>query len=227
MSRSIEIELKFEVLDREGVLRFVKELKVIEQKRIVDLYLDTTEADLFKRGIFVRIRNGNKFDIKFNQEDIDKGLNDSIEHTHCDEVSNPLPFPPAAIPSINETLKLLGLAPMSTPSLEDFKQRNNLLESITIDKQRTSYEASDFHIDVDTVKDLGEYLEIEKMTDEHDNRHEILRQMKEHLRGLKLKHVDVGYNELYWRKHNFDLYLQGKYLLLEDRKKYRSQSLPT
>jgi hypothetical protein len=51
--------------------------------------------------------------------------------------------------------------------------------------------------------------------------------MRGRLKGLKLKHVDVGYNELYWRKHDFDRYLQGKYLLIEDRKKYRSQSLPT
>jgi uncharacterized protein YdgA (DUF945 family) len=35
MTRSIEIELKFEVLDRNEVQRFVRDLKVIEQKRIV------------------------------------------------------------------------------------------------------------------------------------------------------------------------------------------------
>ena len=40
----------------------------------------------------MRIRNNSKFDIKFNQEDISKGLNDTIEHTHCDEVSTQLPF---------------------------------------------------------------------------------------------------------------------------------------
>lgn len=227
MARSIEIELKFEVLDRNEVQRFVRDLKVIEQKSIVDMYLDTKEADLFKRGIFIRIRNGTKFDIKFNQEDIGKSLNDIIEHTHCDEVSNPLPLTLASIASINETLKLLGLTPMHDPSLEDLMKRNSLIESITIDKQRASYQDGEFHIDLDTVKDLGEYLEIEKMTDETADRHEALAKMRDRLNGLKLRHVDVGYNELYWRKHDFDRYLQGKYLLIEDRKKYRSQSLAT
>lgn len=225
MARSIEIELKFEILDSDEVAQFVRPLKVIEQKRIVDVYLDTKEADLFKRGIFVRIRNGSKFDIKFNQEDIGKSLDDNIEHTHCDEVSNPLPLTPTAMASINETLKFLGLAPMAEPTLENLVKRNKLIESVVVDKQRSSYDAGEFHIDIDTVKDLGEYLEIEKMTDETDNRQEVLNKMKDRLKGLQLRHVDVGYNELYWRKHDFDLYLQGKYLLIEDRKKYRAQSL--
>lgn len=225
MSRSIEIELKFEVLDRDEIAQFVQELKLVEAKRIVDVYLDTRGGDLFKRGIFMRIRNNSKFDIKFNQEDINKGLNDSIEHTHCDEVSVQLPLTEDSIVTLKKTLKTVGLAPMTSPSLDDFMQRNNLIRSMIIDKERTSYSYGDFHIDIDTVEGLGEYLEIEKMTDEHADRDEILHQMKDRLKGLRLKHVDVGYNELYWREHNFDLYLQGKYLLIEDRKKYREQSL--
>lgn len=173
----------------------------------------------------MRIRNNSTFDIKFNQEDITKSLNDTIEHTHCDEVSVQLPLTEEAIATVNETLKTLKLAPMISPALDEFMQRNSLVHSLIIDKQRTSYGDSDFHIDIDTVEGLGEYLEIEKMTDEHADRDAILLQMKERLKGLPLKHVDVGYNELYWRKHNFDLYLQGKYLLVEDREKYRQESL--
>lgn len=225
MSRSIEIELKFEVLDRAEIARFVEPLEVIGKKRIVDVYLDTQEGDLFKRSIFVRIRNNATFDIKFNQEDFSKSLYDTIEHTHCDEVSVQLPFTESSITTVNETLKTLGLKPMTSLSLDDFMQRNNLIRSMIIDKERTSYDDGEFHIDRDTVDGLGEYLEIEKMTDEHADHDNISREMKEHLKGLQLKHVDVGYNELYWRKHNFDLYLRGKYLLIEDRKKYRSESV--
>ena len=224
MSRSIEIELKFEVLDSNEVNSFVKSLKVVEQKRIV--YLDTKGADLFKRGIFVRVRNGKKFDVKFNQEDIGKSLDDSIEHTHCDEVSIPLPFTQSSMAIANETLEILGLAPMNAPAIRDLMRRNSLVESMVIDKDRVTYQDGEFHIDVDIVKDLGEYLEIEKMTDENTDRNKVLQKMRERLHGLKLRHVDVGYNELYWRKNNFDLYLQGKYLLVEDREKYRKQSLP-
>jgi adenylate cyclase class IV len=225
MSRSIEIELKFEILDGAEVNRFVKDLAVIEEKRIVDVYLDTAGADLFKRGIFVRIRNGNKFDIKFNKEDIGKSLDENIEHTHCDEVSQRLPLAQDSMIAINETLVILGLHSMITPDVEDLMQRNNLVESITVDKHRVSYKDGEFHIDIDAVKGLGDYLEIEKMTDELEDRSKVLNAMRRRLDGLKLKHVDVGYNELYWRKHDFDLYLQGKYLLAEDREKYRPQSL--
>ena len=119
-----------------------------------------------------------------------------------------LPFTEDSITTVNETLKTLGLKPMTSPALDEFMQRNNLIRSLIIDKQRTSYSDGEFHIDMDTVEGLGEYLEIEKMTDEHADHDKILRQMKERLKGLQLKHVDVGYNELYWRKHNFDLYLR-------------------
>ncbi len=225
MARSIEIELKYEVLDRTEVMRFVDKLKLVERKRILDVYLDTNIADLFKRGIFMRMRNGKKFDIKFNLEDIAKGLNDRIEHTHCDEVSIALPFTPDSMAAANQTLHALDLAPMTEPSLENLKQRNRLIESMTVDKLRTTYADGDFHIDLDKVKDLGEYLEIEQMVDERADRDAVVGRMRQYLTGLSLKHIDVGYNELYWREHNFERYLEGKYLLIEDRRKYRPQTL--
>ena len=225
MPRSIEIELKFEVLDRHQVAGFVKGLKPVGSRHIADVYLDSPAGDLFQRGIFVRIRNGGKFDIKFNPEDIGKSLDDHVEHNYCDEVSIPFPFAGSDLARINDTLVGLDLQPISEPSLENLLERNRLVESITIDKHRTSYSDGSFHIDIDSVKDLGEYLEIEQMADEHANSREIIQKMKDRLSGLRLKHVDVGYNELYWRKHNFDLYLKGKYLLAEDRRKYRPHTL--
>lgn len=214
------IELKFEILDQRGLKRFVKNLKVVETRRIVDTYLDTMGADLFRRGIFVRIRNGKKFDIKFNEEDFIKGGNADTAHTHYDEVSHALPLSEDSVRSINRTLKVLGLVPMACPSIEDLARRNNLVESVTIDKRRVSYQDGGFRIDIDDVRGLGRYLEIERMADESVDHERILNAMRHHLKGLGLRHVDVGYNELYWRKHDFDLYLQGKYLLDEDRSKY-------
>jgi adenylate cyclase class IV len=225
MTRSIEIELKFEVLDHEQIERFASVLKPIEAKHIEDVYLDTDNGGLFKRGIFMRIRNSEKFDIKFNLEDMTKTLDDTMDHTHCDEVSIALPFTSSTLATTNETLATLGLDTMSEPSLEDLKTRNYLTESMAIDKQRLSYSAGDFRIDIDMVQNLGEYLEIEKMADERADRDRIISQMHQQLSGLALRHVDVGYNELYWRKHNFELYLLGKYLLFEDRLKYRPNTI--
>jgi len=182
-------------------------------------------ADLFKRGIFIRIRNRQTVDIKFNPEDIAQETTAYVEHTHCDEVSSPLPLREASMTAINAVLSALGLRRMSSPSLEAFMQNNNLGESLTIDKQRTTYQDGRIHLDLDKVKDLGTYLEIEQMTDESGNRDLILQEMHRHLKGLSLRHVNVGYNELYWRKHDFNIYLQGKYLLAEDYEQYRAPRL--
>jgi len=225
MSRAIEVELKFEISDPVEVANYVQKLEVLGKKRIVDEYLDTRDAALFVQGVFIRIRNGQKFDIKFNADDILKTREQKIEHTHCDEVSNELPLTDLAMDQINSAAKILQMAPMVHPDLTDFVNRNDLVPSLVIDKRRTSYQAGEFHIDIDTVEGLGSFLEIEKMTDELGDREALLSRMHEQLRGLEIKHVDVGYNELYWRKHNFDLYLKGKYLLAEDRKTYRPESL--
>src|SRR5207247_1690125 len=99
MSRSIEVELRFRIQNPEEIKIFVKNLKVIEEKRIVDVYLDTEDGELFKRGIFIRLRNGKKIDIKFNKEEVYKSLDEHIEHTHCDEVSHPLPLTHDALAS--------------------------------------------------------------------------------------------------------------------------------
>ncbi len=219
--------MKFEILDPAQIERFLKNLKPAGEARVIDVYLDTPEGDMFKRGIFIRVRGGRKLDFKFNKEDIAKSLGDDMQHLHCDEVSNTLPLSQEALSALNDTLRGLGLVSLSAPSLEELMARNGLAESMTIDKQRRSYEGGDFRIDIDDVLGLGEYLEIEKMTDEHGDTANIRAEMTRFLSGLQLKYIDTGYNELYWRKHNFELYLQGKYLLPEDRKQYRPPSVQT
>jgi adenylate cyclase class IV len=217
MARSIEVEIKYEILDMAGVDRFVAKLRPAKKKHIRDVYLDTPGGALFTRGIFIRLRNDASFDIKFNPDDLEKSAGDEIEHTHCDEVSTPLPIRTESLERINETLGVLGLVPMTTVSLDDFMADNGLLRSLVIDKHRTSYESGEYRIDIDEVADLGHFLEIEKMTDEHADRSAILEGMRQAVHDLSLKVVDVGYNELYWRKHNFSLYESGKYKLSEDR----------
>src|SRR5262245_42734712 len=119
MGRSIEIELKFEILDAPQVQAFVQDLSLLGHKRIVDVYLDTPAGVLFKQGIFIRVRDGQKLDIKFNQEDMAKGLDEKPEHTHCDEVSCPLPLNDRSMAQANSTLVQLGLQPMTKPDVKN------------------------------------------------------------------------------------------------------------
>ena len=225
MSRSIEVEMKFEILDYDSIRHFLDTLLCTGEQHVIDSYLDTPDGSLFKRGIFIRVRNGTKLDIKFNPEDIAKSRDESIDHLYCDEVTNALPLSRAMLPDLNKTLIFLGLNTLDRPSYADFTAANGFAESMTIDKRRRSYAGGDFHIDIDDVKNLGKFLEIEKMTDEHADPERIRAEMNRFLDGLQLRYIDTGYNELYWRKHDFELYLQGKYLLPEDRKKYRTGSI--
>ena len=64
---SIEIELRYEVLDGVKLQPFIQKLTLLHTKRVFDVYLDTPGGDLRRRGIFVRIRDNKKLDIKFNR----------------------------------------------------------------------------------------------------------------------------------------------------------------
>ena len=55
---TIEIELRYQVLEPQQLVIFLASFEKLHQKHDVDIYLDNPEAILYQRGIFVRIRNG-------------------------------------------------------------------------------------------------------------------------------------------------------------------------
>ncbi len=203
----IEVELKFQVLNENEVLDFLKNLEFVSEKRIVDVYLDTAEGDLFKRGIFVRIRDDKSLDFKYN-------LDDDDWHEHCDEHSFVLPL--GNVPDVNANCRLLGLKEIEK-GLEEFKAKNNLIDSMAVDKVRKKFKDGEFEYCLDLVKDMGLFLEIEAEGKEGEDLEAVKMRMREKLKGLNLKKITTGYNEIYWREHNFELYMQGKYLLEEDK----------
>jgi predicted adenylyl cyclase CyaB len=217
MEKNLEVELKFQVLDELQTKNFLKNLKFLGEKRTIDVYLDTKDGDLYKRGIFIRIRDNKKLEFKFNLADIQSKK--FSKHEHCDEFSFPLPLTRDSIRKINEVCRILGLKEVS--SLEELKSKNNLIDSIIIDKVRQKFTDGKFEYSFDDVKDLGKFLEIEYKASSNEDMEKIKEEMREKLKGLNLKLITTGYNELYWRKNNFELYLQGRYLLEEDYEKYR------
>lgn len=124
-----------------------------------------------------------------------------------------------SIRKINEAYKVLGLREIS--SLEELRSKNNLIDSIVIDKVRQKFTDGKFEYSFDDVKDLGEFLEVEYKASSDEGVERIKEEMREKLKSLSLKLITTGHNELYWRKNNFELYLQGRYLLEEDYEKYR------
>ena len=220
MQKNIEIELKYQVLHRMQVQEFLKGLDFVDKKRVVDVYLDTKEGDLYKKGIFVRVRDGKTLDFKYNLEDF-RSLDKMSRHEHCNEYSFLLPLAAELMEPINQNCKILGLIEISKPDLGELKSKNNLIDSMIIDKIRQKFKDGKFEYSFDEVKGLGRFLEIEAEGKEGENFEEIKQQIREKVKDLKLKLITTGYNEVYWRKYNFNLYLQGRYLFEEDYEKYR------
>jgi predicted adenylyl cyclase CyaB len=212
MKKNIEIEFKFQVLDKEQIENFLKNLNFIGEKKIVDIYLDTEKGDLYKKGVFIRIRNNKTLDFKFNLEDF-QNLKMKSNHEHCDEYSFPLPLTNESIESINQVCKILSLQGIEAAALEELKNINNFTDSMIIDKVRKKYSDGEFEYSFDDIKELGLFLEIEAHASDKKNLEKIKEEMKKKIQNLKLKLVTTGYNELYWRKYNFELYKQGRYFL--------------
>ena len=212
MKKDIEVELKFQILDEAQVKNFLKNLNFISRKRIVDVYLDTKDADLYKKGLFIRIRDDKVLDFKYNLEDTE------CKHEHCEEHSFSLPLTIDSLDSINRICRILSLNSIMNPSIEEFMTRNNLIVSIINDKTREVYRDEKFEFCVDDVRDFGKFIEVEMHTTKEDDLEKIKDLMRERIRELKLKLITTGYNELYWKKHNPEIYKHGKYHLEEDKK---------
>lgn len=220
MERYIEIELKYQIIDEDQIQEFLKKSTFVDKKRIVDIYLDTKDGDLYKKGIFIRIRDNKTLDFKYTLEDF-RDLNKVSMHEQCDEYSFPLPLTNDSVKAINQNCRILGLIEISNPDVGELKARNNLINSVIIDKIRQRFRDEEFEYSFDDVKGLGKFLEIEKEGQEGEDFEEIKNRIRERVKNLKLKLITAGYCEAYWRKYNFNLYLQGRYLFEEDYKKYR------
>jgi adenylate cyclase, class 2 len=214
MLMNIEIELRYHLLAVKQIPDFVKQFHFLGTKRVVDCYLDTQDADLAKAGLYIRIRNNQKLDIKFNRACLlDKTL--SIQD-YCEEYSFVLPLSQAELPRLNQLHKELNLATVNSTDLEQYKQQNNLIEHRIVDKMRSTYSHENFTIVIDEVKDLGKFLEIESMAHNTNTLDEVKKQMADLVKNLSLKPLKTGYDALLLRKQNFQLYLQSRFALQED-----------
>lgn len=215
--KSIEIELRYEVVDPIPLQNFTEKLTFVKKRHDVDIYFDTDQADLLAKGIFIRIRNGISLDIKFNRECIN---NPHLPmQSYCEEHIFALPIMQADIPRFNDLVSSLELKPLPFQPhfIELFKERNNLIEHYRVDKTRMEYTYDIFTLAIDEVKELGTFLEIECMAHNTQEVASIETAMKNVIAPLNLKPFKTGYGTLLLRKHNFAHYLKSRFILQEDR----------
>lgn len=111
----------------------------------------------------------------------------------------------------------MGLQKIENPSLEEYKMLNNLIDHVTVDKMRSTYKIEDFIISVDRVNELGTFLEIEIMAFDLSNLDALKNQILEVLKELQLTPLKTGYAALQLKKQDFKQYVQGRFILEEDK----------
>lgn len=211
----IEIELRYEVLKPEQLSPFLASFEKLHQKHDVDIYLDNPQALLYQKGIFIRIRNGKKLDIKFNRATLENP--DLAIQDYCEEHSFALPLQEKDLNTLNELLVSLNLKSLAIADLEHLKAANGFGEHYRVDKLRTSYKHNSFTICIDEVKDLGIFLEIELMASSIEDLASIKQEMQHLIRELDLAALKTGYGTLLLRKKDFEHYLMGRFILEEDK----------
>ena len=208
----IEIELRFHVKTPPPGLTGLAPQK---EKSQIDIYYDTADYTLFRRGIFLRVRNNHRLDFKGNLQD-----RAEIQHDYCDEFGFDLSKIPAESPKINQLLKLSGIdADKAYSDLNDFLRYNNLSVFATIDKKRLEYKIADMLITLDDVKDIGLFIEAELNVPDDTAERDI----KQHIEDMRIKLTEhgvlgpdarasnIGLVEEYLKLHNRTAYDLGLY----------------
>ncbi len=207
----IELELKYEL---NNIPKAVKKYEIIKTKEQKDIYYDTPNYDLIRKGNFLRIRDEKRLEFKLFAGD--------TTHLFCNETDFELDELASNSKNINDILSSIDLKAVNNLNcFEQICNINNLKVIAPIKKNRTSYKYSDNStISIDKVDDLGFFMENEIMIDcESLSDSEAIRIKNQFISDLEKsqillgneKQVNIGYVELYLLKYNLEAYNLGLY----------------
>lgn len=194
-----EYEIK-SAIQPQQVARLVDGFEWKSTTEVSDQYFDTESRELFLAGVFVRLRNGRRLDIKYNANLTD------ISHSHCSDTGYDYPLDDV---SLNEIQTFIG-------EFINADLTSNLLGSVLrpfvkITKLRKDYRATGLTISVDEVTGLGLFAEVEAESPKY------VTAMNDLFRENALTNLPIGYVELYLRLHEYPLYIRGRYVLSSDK----------
>lgn len=213
MNNTIEIELRYEVMDRYRIIQFLSQAQLLSTKRVVDVYLDTPERVLWRRGIFVRIRDGQRLDVKFNRECLLDARLPLLDY--CEEHSFAWPLSAHDQQRVDELLMRLDLLAAPVSAAKEFVPINNLAPHYQVDKTRLSYQLQSFTVALDEVADVGSFLEIERMASSITELETVKQEMQLLLHGLPLEPICEGYCSLAVKAQDPAWYARGRFVVRE------------
>lgn len=202
----IEVELKFEIAP-DACARLEKYLATIGAARRLqnsDTYYDTPAFDLLSQAVFVRVRNQQRLEFKFNEQA-------APEHISCVERAFSLAPGPQQVEEMNSLFA--GFLPgwRAAGAVGNALSENGLVELVRIENRRVEYIYENLVVCVDHVEGLGDFLEIETQCAEESETRQAIAQVQAFAAGLEARQVHVGYVELWLRKHYPLVYRRGKY----------------
>jgi len=175
--QNIEIEIQVNIENSKPLTDFLgKNAEFISEEQQIDEYFSPPHRDFIEaRPVkeWLRLRNSNgKYSINYKNWYFDK----KGKSNHCDEYETRLE-------NLNQVRKILGIL--------------NFRPLVRVDKLRKIWEYKDYEIAVDSVKNLGDFVEIEYIGKNENIRPEIITQeMIDLLKEIncgKIKRNYVGY----------------------------------
>lgn len=203
----IEVERKC-ALTPEGVSTLQKYLQEMTPQGVTqqtDSYYDTPNWDLLHQAVFVRVRNAQTLQIKFDEEGSDK------QHIACIERVFSLA---GALPEDAHQLMQRFLPPWrSTSTFAEAVRVNALIELARIVKTRSTYTDGNMLVMLDHVEGLGDFVEVEIQCEEHEDTSEARARLEAFIAPLGAQPLTAGYTELWLRHHRPEAYQAGQYHL--------------
>lgn len=199
-SISTEFEVKLEC-SPELLQKLSLTTKDFDFREVIDdQYLDTPGRDLFRNGVFVRIRNGTTLTVKHSPS------SEGSSHVRSTEYSYPYPLSVDSSRRLTETLR--RLTEPSTPPCSVLTEE--LVPFVRIIKERKNVSRPGLTLSLDHVDGLGYYIEVEAANSSG------VEWIVDQLDAGHLVNLPIGYVELWLRKHDFSLYQQGRFVLPSD-----------
>ena len=202
----IEVELKFAIAP-DARARLETSLGTLGCGRRLhnsDIYYDTPSLDLLSQAVFVRVRNEQRLEFKFNEQA-------APEHLFCTERAFSLTAGPEQVAEMNRLFAGFLSRWQAAHTVSEALYGNGLVELAHIENSRAEYRYENLVVCVDHVEGLGDFLEIETQCEVESETPRAIEQVEAFAAGVEVRQVHVGYVELWLQKHLPGAYRQGKY----------------